>query len=143
MDCLFQSVLLSKQDYMKKAFTTCIAAILSLSVFSQTWIRPQEPAKHKGDTVNLIGFVTNVKQAAGRKGSPTLITLSGKDSIPSLTLVVWSADRSKFKESLRTAYLDQYVQVKGKVEIYKGDPQIILHSEKQISIARDAAPEQE
>ena len=128
---------------MKKAFTFVVAAIFSLTVFSQNWIRPEEAIKHKGDTVSLIGFVTNVKYITHKKDSRTQIILMTKDSKQPLTLLVCSSDRAKFLETPEITYLNQYVQVNGLIEIYKGKPLIILHNEKQISIARESAPEEE
>ena len=132
-----------KTNYMKKVFTFIVAATFSFTMFSQNWIRPEEATKHKGDTVSVIGFVTHVKYVIHKKGSRTLITLMTKDSKQPLTLLVCSPDRAKFLEAPETTYLNQYVQVSGLIEIYKGKPQIILHSEKQISIARESAPEEE
>ncbi|MEJ7682808.1 MAG: hypothetical protein WKG06_34100 [Segetibacter sp.] len=121
---------------MKTVLTFLVATVLSLTTFAQTGSQPKEPLNQNGDTVNFFGFVTKANYSADLKGSPTLMNLSGKDFTQSLTLIVWSTDRSKFKEAPETAFLNQYVQVKGKIEIYKGKPQIILHSEKQISILR-------
>ena len=128
---------------MKKTFTFVIAAIFSLTVFSQNWIRPEEAIKHKGDTVSLVGFVTHVKYVTHKKNSRTLITLMTKDSKQPLTLLVCSPDRAKFLEAREITYLNQYVKVNGLIEVYKGKSQIILHNIKQISIARESAPEEE
>src|SRR6266496_4628255 len=123
--CIFM-----KTNYMKKFFLIVVTAIFSFTVFSQTWIRPEEATKHKGDTVNLIGFVTNIKYATYKKDSSMFISLMTKNSKQSLTLLVCRSDRVKFAEAPEITYLNQYVQVNGLVEIYKGKPQIILHSKK-------------
>jgi len=128
---------------MKKFFFIVITVTFSVTLFSQIWIQPQQVAKHKGDSVNLIGFVTNVKQETHKEGAATLLVLEGSNSQQSLNLVIFNSDLVRFQEVPETKYLNQYVQVKGVVGLYKGSPGIILHSEKQISIARDAAPEEE
>ena len=128
---------------MKKVLSIVVAIAFSQSLLSQIWIQPGDAIKHKGETVNLIGFVTNVDQVITRKGGSTFIRIKTPKSKPSLTLLVRYSDRLKFKEAPEIAYLNQYIQVTGLVEMHRGSPQIVLHSEKQILIARDAAPEEE
>jgi hypothetical protein len=128
---------------VKKVFFIVITVTFSLTLFSQIWIQPRDAKKHKGDTVNLIGFVTDVKHATKKDGSATLICLKTKGSKHSLTLRISSSDCAKFKQPPEIAYLNQYIQVTGLVRTYNGEPEIILLSEDQIVIARDAAPEEE
>lgn len=128
---------------MKKFLLIVFTVTLSLTLFSQAWIQPGDAKKHNGDTVSLVGFVTNVKYATNKDDSATFICLTTKDTKHSLTLRISSSDRAKFKQAPEIAYLNQYVQVTGLVRTYKGNPEIILHSEDQIAIARDAAPEEE
>jgi len=123
---------------MKKIFSFILAAFFSSITFSQTWTRPGEAAKHIGDSIIIIGFVTKVQHLTGRKEAPTLVTIGDKNEIEPLTLLVPGADRQNFTQTPETAYLNQYVQVTGRVLLYKGKTQITLYSEKQISIARDA-----
>ena len=123
---------------MKKIFSFILAAFFSSITFSQTWTRPGEAAKHIGDSIIIIGFVTKVQHVTGRKEAPTLVTIGDKNEIEPLTLLIPGADRQNFTQTPETAYLNQYVQVTGRVLLYKGKTQITLYSEKQISIARDA-----
>ena len=122
---------------MKKILSFILAAFFSYTTFSQTWTRPCEAAKHVGDSIIIIGFVTNVQRLTDRKEAPTLVTIGDKHEIE-LTLLIPGADRQNFTQTPETAYLNQYVQVTGRVLLYKGKTQITLYSEKQISIARDA-----
>lgn len=123
---------------MKTVLSFLLGTVLSFTVFAQNKTLSKKLLSKNGDTVNLSGFVTKVNYSADSKGSPTLMNFTGKDSTQSLTLIVWSTDRYKFKEAPETAFLNQYVQVKGKIEINKGKPQITLHSEQQISIVRES-----
>jgi hypothetical protein len=124
--------------YMKKIFSFILAAFFSSMTFSQTWTRPGEASKHIGDSIIIIGFVTNVQRLTDRKEAPTLVTIGDKNEIELLILLIPGADRQNFTQTPETAYLNQYVQVTGRVLLYKGKTQITLYSEKQISIARDA-----
>ena len=128
---------------MKKVLSLVVTVAFSLTLCSQIWIQPGEAKTHKGDTVSIIGFITSVKQSTNREGSPTLMCLKTNDSKHPLVLFVANADRGKFKKAPEIEYLNQYVQVTGLVRLYKGIPEIILYSDDQIAIARDAAPEEE
>ena len=123
---------------MKKTFSFFLAAFFSSIAFSQTWTRPSEAAKHIGDSIIIVGFVTNVQRLTDRKEAPTLVTIGDKNKIELLTLLIPGADRQHFTHTPETAYLNEYVQVTGRVLLYQGKMQIILYSERQISIARDA-----
>lgn len=125
---------------MKTILSFLIATVLSFTAFAQNKSLPKKPLDQNGDAVNLFGFVTKTTYLADLKDSPILMNLSGKDFTQPVTLIVRSTDRHKFKESPETAFLNQYVQVKGKIEMYKGKPQIILQSGQQISILRESPP---
>lgn len=122
---------------MKKIFSFILSAFFSSIAFSQTWTRPSEAANHIGDSIIIVGFVTNVQRLTDRKEAPTLVTIGDENEIELLTLLIPGAHRKNFTQT-KTAYLNQYVQVTGRVLRYNGKTQIILYSEKQISIARDA-----
>ena len=121
---------------MKSALLFSLATVLSFTAFAQNQKQSNKLLTPIGDTVHLIGFVTKVNYSADL----TVMNFSGKDSTQSITLKIRSTDRYKFKEAPETAFLNQYVQVKGKVEIYRGKPQMTLHSVQQISILQEAFP---
>lgn len=122
---------------MKKAFSFLVIITLTVSAFSQTWARLEEAHKYVGNTVNLVGFVSDVRYVKNAEDYTTLIALDGKDHTHTLTLIIHSFERPDLT-ALKTAYLDEYIHVKGKVEMYKGKAQMIISSKKQISIARQA-----
>ncbi len=117
---------------MKSTTTLLLATVYHLVLFSQTWTNPREASKHVGSTVNLIGFVSNVKYVAHTKLSRMLIEVDDKGSTQFLTLLISKTDRLKFKEDPQSLYLNRYVQLKGKVETFKGKPGIILINKSQI-----------
>jgi len=121
---------------MKSVLLFSLAIVLTFTAFAQNETQSKKSSTPIGDTVHLIGFVTKVNYSA----DPTVMNFSGKDSTQSITLIIRSTDRYKFREAPETAFLNQYVQVKGKVEIYRGKPQMTLHSGQQISILQEAFP---
>ena len=50
------------------------------------------------------------------------------------SLVIFAHAFKKFPDRPEEFYLDKFVRVKGKIKLYKGKPQIILKSPKQIEI---------
>jgi len=128
---------------MKKTIALLFVAVFSIAAWSQKWIRPSEAVKYQGNEVSFIGLVSSVYHADGIKGDRTVMNIAGNNSLNVLQLVVYNSDRSNFSTTPETAWLDQYVQVKGTIEMVKGQPQITLHSARQISIVRDGSPEQE
>lgn len=122
---------------MKKALLIHIAVILTFTAFSQTWIRVEEATKYKGETINLVGLVTTIKNVSAKKIHIMLNGFNVKDSDQSLILVVRKRNRSKVKETSEASYLGQYVQVNGRVAIHKGQPQIVVSDMSQLSIVRE------
>jgi hypothetical protein len=127
---------------MRQAAIFFVFMLLSSSSFSQNWIHPADVLKHRGKIVNFIGLVTHTEHFTSKKESFVLIYIGGNDSSEAIRLLVPKADRPNFKVDPETIYLGQYVQVRGKVESYKGKPQIIIQNDKQIAIARETPPEE-
>jgi hypothetical protein len=102
---------------MKYTAISILLVLCSIPLFSQSWTRPADAAKHLGDTVNLFGFISNIKFA--HDGQHTLIVgiPSSKDSSRFLSLILSKTAGKEYVEDLKTTYLNQYVLVRGMVEI--------------------------
>lgn len=122
---------------MKTFFLLFVAETLSFNAISQTWIKVEEAAKHKGQVINLVGLVSHVQHVKDRQRYITLTGLGGKNSNHSLTLIVKDPVYPTGEETLDTSYLNQYVQVSGRIKMYKGKPQIVISKENQILITRE------
>lgn len=121
---------------MKKNIVFLVVMFSFTSSFSQTWIHPSHVAKHEGQVVNFVGFVT-AAHLTNEKQPATLISIAGKNNSEAVRLVIRNIDKKNFKIAPELFYLEQYVQIKGKVEIHNGLPQIYLYNDKQIKIARE------
>ncbi|HEY2722217.1 MAG TPA: hypothetical protein VGI82_10855 [Chitinophagaceae bacterium] len=128
---------------MKKLLTFIPAVIFFTSLLSQTWIKSGDATRHDGDTVSLIGLVTNITYPANQMDLPISFNLKMNNPQRSLILIIPGSDRFKFASFTADTYKDQYVRVTGRIEINKGQPQIILRAQSQIAIAREAWPEEE
>ena len=125
---------------MKKILFSITALIFSLSAFSQNWIRLEEAQKHIGDTLNMIGLVTKVESLKGPHGYTIKIRLNGENPDHAMTLISSSSVLQQYAD-YEIAFLNQYVQVKGIIEISKGKPLIKVNSARQLAIIRVARGE--
>jgi len=97
---------------------------------------------HPEKVVTVEGVVVGTYYA---KGQPTFLDFHDPHQ-GYFKCIIWQEDRQtgelirdKFIEAFppnpETYFLDKRVRVKGKIEIYKGDPEIVLHDPSQIWIA--------
>ncbi len=107
------------------------------ATYSQNLIRPEHAINHKGDMVNLVGLISHVENIQNPKGSSMVMSINGTGSNQLFIVLLLKSDSQKFQEEKRSAYLNRYVHVKGKVELHDGRPQIIIKNENQISFTRD------
>ena len=81
--------------------------------------------------VTIEGDIVRTYYARGSKGQPTFLNFHDPYD-EYFTAVIWEDDRDKFPPNPESYYLYKKVRIKGKIEIYKGDPQIILRQPSQI-----------
>jgi hypothetical protein len=87
---------------------------------------PEEASARVGELACIEGVVTDAVWAAQSRGRPTFL-----DFGPHFTIVIWQGDRAKFDpppETLR----GQRVRVQGRIETYRGKPQIVVSHPAQI-----------
>ena len=83
------------------------------------------------EIVTVEGDIVRTYYARGSKGQPTFLNFHDPYD-EYLTAVIWEDDRGKFPPNPESYYLYKKVRIKGKIEIYKGDPEIILRQPSQI-----------
>ena len=81
--------------------------------------------------VTVEGDIVRTYYARGSKGQPTFLNFHDPYE-GYFTAVIWGDDRGKFPPNPESYYLYKKVRIKGKIEIYKGDPEIILRQPSQI-----------
>ena len=118
---------------MKKTLLIAVALLYVATGFSQTKIDLADVSKHVGDSVVVEGKIFGVK-TFDKEGSPVLLNLGADFPKQVLTVAVFPAYPSGAmampteKESGNTA------RVSGKIELYKGRPQIAVRTAGQLSI---------
>ncbi len=90
-------------------------------------------ADHIGETVHVCGKVYGVKYlATGSK--PTFVNVGAAYPNSPLTLFINQDVRDKFSYKPEEKLDGQTICVTGKLELYKGKPEIVIHNERDIEI---------
>lgn len=105
---------------------------------AQTAIGLEDLASHIGDSVKVKGKIFGVKYLETARKAPTLINVGGAYPNQLLTVVIWGDVRNKLgfvPEDKK--FLGGMALVTGRVELYKGKPQIVITDPKQFDILFD------
>jgi hypothetical protein len=117
---------------MKKVFPAILATLISSLVFCQTKISIDSVANHYGNMVTVCSKVYGTRLIA--LSQTTLISLGAVDPNSLLTVVIFSRDRSNFKEAPETVYADKNICVTGTITKNNGKPEIIVSKPGDIII---------
>ena len=120
-----------------KTIILLLITTLSLSSFAQKQIKMEEVKSHIGDSVTVAGVIYDVKvfEDDDKKPTLTLINLGAQYPHQILTIAVYP---ELFKNTT-VVFPDQrfkgsIANVSGIIELYKGKPQIVIHSAEQLRI---------
>lgn len=92
-----------------------------------------EAAAHVGDVATVCGEVASTRYlTSGRR--PTFLNLGRPYPDQDLTIVIWGEDRSRFAEPPDRAFRDRYVCVTGRIELYRGSPQIVVREPASLRV---------
>lgn len=94
--------------------------------------------RHIGKEVTVCGHVAGATWMEGLRGRPTFLNLGGVYPNQAFTVVIWDDARAKFDTAPNVLFDGADICVTGKVETYKGKPQIVVRNPKQITI--EASP---
>jgi DNA/RNA endonuclease YhcR with UshA esterase domain len=113
---------------MKTFFVSLLILAGSLSLKAQTKVELADVAKHTGDSVIVHGKVFGQKAVNG--GKLLLVNLGGAFPDQLLTVVLGEETQKALAEPLKSEL--EELSVAGKVEVFKGKPQIVVKSPAQI-----------
>ncbi len=92
-----------------------------------------EAATHVGEVATVCGVVASTRHlTSGRR--PTFLNLGRPYPDQDLTILIWGEDRSKFAEPPERAFRDAYVCVTGRIELYRGRPEIIVRDPASLGV---------
>ena len=119
---------------MKKLLIAFLFSMAGTMAFAQKEIKAEDAGNHIGDTVKVCAKIFGTRYLEQSKQAPTFLNAGASYPNSPLTFVVFGENRSAFKNKPEEFYNNKQVCVTGKIELYKGKPEIILISETQISI---------
>ena len=91
-----------------------------------------QAATHIGETATVCGTVADTHYAEGARGAPTLLNLDQRFPHQIFTVVIWGEDRPAFG-SPEATLMGKHICITGKIELYRGHPEIILRSPNQLN----------
>lgn len=78
---------------------------------------------HIGEEATVCGYVVSARYAASSRGRPTFLNLDRPHPNQVFTVVIWGKNRAQFGKPEKD-YLKKKICVTGKIETYRGKPQI-------------------
>ena len=105
---------------------------------AQKAIELAEISSHVGDSVTVKGKIFGVKYLEAAKNTPTFINIGAAYPHQLLTIVIWGDVRKKLGYIPEDSkFAGGMATVTGKLEVYKGKPQIVITDPKQLLILYD------
>ena len=101
-------------------------------------IKIDEASKHIGEMVKICTKIYGAKYNETSK-APTLLNAGANYPDNPLTLVIWSDKRANFKNPPDVFYKGKEVCVTGKLELYRGKPEMIITKEEQIELTSESS----
>src|SRR5690349_16248610 len=108
-----------------KQLLTLLFACFSVIAQAQKEIKLEDLGSHIDDSVTVKGIISGVRYLEAARNTPTFINVGGAYPSQKLTIVIWGDVRKKltYKPEVKP-YSSGMAIVTGKVELYKGKPQI-------------------
>ena len=122
---------------MKKSIVAFVALFFSLNVFSQTLIKAEEVGKHVGDSVVVEARVFSTRYFESAKNTPTLLNIGAAFPNQLFTVVIYGEDRKNFSTAPEEYFKNQTVKIRGKVELYRDRPQIVVKNSEGIQVIQE------
>lgn len=119
---------------MKFLFLLLLSVSITNIIHAQKAIKLEEINQYVGDSVLVEGKIFSGRFLSNSSGAPTLLNVGALYPNQKLTLVILGASRKNFDLAPEVSYTDQMVWIKGKVELFKGKPQVVLWSKAQIGV---------
>jgi hypothetical protein len=101
-------------------------------VFSADTISPEDAINHIGQQATVCGNVSSTHFSSRGKGQPTFINLNRPYPNQIFTILIWGSDRNNFPGAPENYYRSKRICVSGKIQQYRGTPEIIVRNADQI-----------
>jgi hypothetical protein len=114
-------------------------SLLLALVIAQTSLTAVEAKAHVGETATVCGKVVSTRFAESSNRQPTFLNLDRPFPNHIFTVVIFGSDRAKFGEPEKE-FAKQTICTTGKIEEYRGIPQIAVTEPKQIEKKPEKGP---
>jgi hypothetical protein len=121
---------------MRKLLLATLALLCIESSFAQTKINLQDVSKHIGDSVQVEGKVFGVKTFSDNSAAPVLLNLGADFPQQLLTIAVFPTYKTESQNMPTEKDKGALATVSGKIELYRGRPQIVVRSAGQLSMTQ-------
>ncbi|CUH45429.1 hypothetical protein RUM4293_04343 [Ruegeria atlantica] len=112
----------------KSLFAVILTFSFAVSAFAGE-ISPREAVNHVGERTTVVGVVSQVSNSG--KGT-TFINFGGRYPNHVFYVVIFKKNGHKFPSVY--SYKGQTLAISGRIELYKGKPQIIVSSPDQVQL---------
>jgi len=131
---MFRPMTLCRILLLAALFTTLPATGWSDDSAPVVTVNTSDATRHVGERVTICGPVAGTAYFPHLKGEPTFVNFDRRYPEQSLTVVIWGEFRSEFEQAPDRLYAKKDLCVTGRIETYKGKPQIVVMSPDQIEI---------
>jgi len=107
-------------------------ALTALELYAAQ-LTPAQAKDHVGETATVCGLVASTRYAPASNGQPTFLNLERAYPNQIFTVVIWGRNRAKFRQPDRE-YDGKKICVTGRIESYRGTPQIEATTPTQIRL---------
>lgn len=115
--------------------TTTTVAPTTTTAYVPDGIAWERALDYVGEKVTVLGRVVDGSFASQSNGSPTFLNMGHAYPDPDrFQVVIWGENRHRFSSPPEDMYLGENIAVTGVVKNYKGVPEIIVSSPKQIEV---------
>ena len=109
---------------------TAITLLLWASIGKAQTLTTAQAKAHLGESATVCGKVAGERTATSSRGEPTFINLDAAYPYQVFTILVWGDDRKNVGE---LPQVGNRVCATGKIQDYKGVPEIVVRSKGQLS----------
>ena len=95
-----------------------------------------EAISYIGTSQTVCGDVVDTNYASTSSGSPTFLNFDQPYPNNSFVVVIWGKSRQQFPFNPEIHYLNKQVCTTGKIEIYRGTPEMTVTNASQLTILR-------
>ena len=109
-------------------------SLLGIALFAAPF-SAKDAVAHVGERGTVCGRVVESFYGRNIRGNPTFLNLDGRYPRQPFTVVIWGENRHLFAQPEKSLK-GRYICVTGRIDEYKGKPQLVLRSPAHLNIER-------